>query len=154
VSLLFFRKLAEERIREAMENGDFEDISCKGKPLDLKEDPFVPEELRVVYKILKNAGFLPKELELRKEIAQLEKYLEEDTQDAYNKIRKLNALIFKLNQIRKTPFNIEDNDYYYKIVQKIKLSREEREKLTPKKHIDWSKLQINLYISAICPRKK
>ena len=52
MSLLFFRKLAEERIREAMENGDFEDLQCKGKPLDLKEDPFVHEELRVVYKIL------------------------------------------------------------------------------------------------------
>jgi len=154
MSLLFFRKLAEERIREAMENGDFEDLQCKGKPLDLKEDPFVPEELRVVYKILKNAGFLPKEVELRKEIAQLEKYLEEDTQDAYNKIKKLNALMFKLNQIRKTPFNIEDSDYYYKIVQKIKLSKDESKRFSRKKHIDWSKLQINLYISAICPRKK
>jgi seryl-tRNA synthetase len=154
MSLLFFRKLAEERIREAMENGDFEDLQCKGKPLDLKEDPFVPEELRVVYKILKNAGFLPKEVELRKEIAQLEKYLEEDTQDAYNKIKKLNALVFKLNQIRKTPFNIEDSDYYYKIVQKIKLSKDESKRFSRKKHIDWSKLQINLYISAICPRKK
>ena len=60
MSLLIFQRIAEERIREAMENGDFKDLEFKGKPLELKEDPFMPEDLRVVYKVLKNAGFLPR----------------------------------------------------------------------------------------------
>jgi hypothetical protein len=33
--------------------------------MDLSEDPMVPEDLRMAYKVLKNAGCLPPELELR-----------------------------------------------------------------------------------------
>lgn len=152
MSLEILRKLAEERIREAMENGEFDNLELKGKPLDLKEDPWVPEELRIVYKILKNAGFLPKEVELRKEIQRLEELLEKETKDAYLKIKKLNALIFKLNQMRRVPVNLEKSEYYYKIVEKVKLAKEE-EKKSPDK-INWTRLQLQLYTSALRRRKK
>lgn len=115
------KKIAEDRIREAMERGDFDELELKGKPLELKEDPFVPEELRAAYRMLKNAGFLPKEIELRKEIAELETYLDEEHKDAYHKIRKLSALLFHLNQIRQKPLQVEDEEYYAKIVEKIRL---------------------------------
>jgi hypothetical protein len=151
MSLLIFQRIAEERIREAMENGDFKDLEFKGKPLELKEDPFMPEDLRVVYKVLKNAGFLPKEVELRKEISRLEEMLEDEVAGAYSKVRKLNALIFHLNQIRRTPLNIQD-EYYSKIAQKIKLAREEKKKESSK--INWSRLQTFLYISALRPRRR
>ena len=151
MSLLIFQRIAEERIREAMENGDFKDLEFKGKPLELKEDPFMPEDLRVVYKVLKNAGFLPKEVELRKEISRLEEMLEDEVAGAYSKVRKLNALIFHLNQIRRTPLNIQD-EYYSKIAQKIKLAREEKKKESSK--INWSRSQTFLYISALRPRRR
>ena len=151
MSLLIFKQIAEERIREAMENGEFDNLECSGKPVDLKEDPFVPEDLRLVYKILKNAGFLPKEVELRKEIQRLEDMLDEEVGSAYSKVRKLNALIFHLNQIRRTPFNIQD-EYYAKVAAKIKLAREEKK--SSDKKINWSRLQTFLYVSAIRPRKK
>ena len=151
MSLLIFQRIAEERIREAMENGDFKDLEFKGKPLELKEDPFMPEDLRVVYKVLKNAGFLPKEVELRKEISRLEEMLEDEVAGAYSKVRKLNALIFHLNQIRRTPLNIQD-EYYSKIAQKIKLAREEKKKESSK--INWRRLQTFLYISALRPRRR
>jgi len=152
------RRIAEERIREAMENGEFDQLELKGKPLELKEDPFVPEELRVVYRMLKNAGFLPKEVELRKEIAELEKYLDEEHQDAYQKVRKLSALLFHLNQLRNKPLQIEDEEYYGKIVEKIRLYKEKRlmekgeEKKPPK--IDFSKLQVLLSIKSFYRRHK
>ncbi len=152
MSLLVFQKIAEERIREALENGELEAPSCKGKPLELEEDPFVPEDLRLVYKILKNAGFLPKEVELMKEIKRIEELLEEDTKDAYLRVRKLNALIFKLNQMRKVPLNIEKSEYYSKIAERIRLAKEEKKKET--KEINWTKLQVSLYISSISPRKR
>ncbi|MEZ5444844.1 MAG: DUF1992 domain-containing protein [Gammaproteobacteria bacterium] len=60
--------LAEQRILEAIERGEFDDLPGRGRPLDLDEDMTVPEELRVAYRILKNAGFLPREVEMRREM--------------------------------------------------------------------------------------
>jgi len=153
MSLLIFKKIAEERIRRAMEEGIFDNLELKGKPVELKEDPFVPEDLKVVYKILKNAGFLPKEVELKKEILKLEELLDEEVGDAYLKVKKLTALIFQLSQIRKGSVNLEESEYYYKIVKKIKLIRHQKNS-KESKEIDWAKLQNQLYISALRPRKK
>lgn len=61
--------LAEQRILEAIERGEFDNLPGSGRPLDLDEDMIVPEELRVAYRILKNAGFLPREVEMRREIS-------------------------------------------------------------------------------------
>ncbi|MCD6490280.1 MAG: DUF1992 domain-containing protein [Thermodesulfobacterium sp.] len=153
MSLIIFKKIAEERIRRAMEEGLFDDLEFKGKPVELKDDPFVPEDLRVVYKILKNAGFLPKEVELKKEISRLEELLDEEVGDAYLKVKKLAALIFQLNQIRKGPVNLEESEYYYKIVEKIKLTKEQKFN-KESKEINWTKLQNQLYISALKPRRR
>ncbi|MFN4132304.1 MAG: DUF1992 domain-containing protein [Caldimicrobium sp.] len=149
------KKIAEERIKEAIERGDFDELQYKGKPLELKEDPFVPEELRVAYRMLKNAGFLPKEVELRKEIAEIEKYLDEEHQDAYQKIKKLSALLFHLNQIRQKPLQVEDEEYYAKIVEKIRIYKNKiNEKKDAPKQIDFAKLQELLAIKSYYQRKK
>ena len=153
MSLIIFKKIAEERIRRAMEEGLFDDLEFKGKPVELKEDPFVPDDLKVVYKILKNAGFLPKEVELKKEISKLEELLDEEVGNAYLKVKKLTALIFQLNQIRKGPVNLEESEYYYKIVEKIKLAKEQKFN-KESKGINWTKLQNQLYISALKPRRR
>jgi hypothetical protein len=51
-----FDLLAERRIREAQARGEFDDPPGSGRPFALEDDPLVPEELRVGYRILKNAG--------------------------------------------------------------------------------------------------
>ena len=58
----------EKTIREAMERGEFDNISGKGKPLDLGVNPFVPEEMRQTFRILENAGVAPDWIEQDKEI--------------------------------------------------------------------------------------
>ena len=55
--------IAEQRIAEAIANGDFDDLPGSGKPLELDDDSLLPEELRLAYRILKNAGFVPQEIE-------------------------------------------------------------------------------------------
>ena len=55
--------LAEQRISEAVSRGELDDLPGAGRPLDLSEDPLVPEDLRLAYRILKNAGFVPAELQ-------------------------------------------------------------------------------------------
>ena len=50
-----FSKIIEERIRKAQEKGAFENLEGAGKPLDLKDDSHIAEDLRLAHKILKNA---------------------------------------------------------------------------------------------------
>ena len=66
--------LVEKKIREAMEAGEFDDLPGKGQPLDLRENPFEDPDLRMVHRLLRNAGFAPAWIEERKDIdAELEK---------------------------------------------------------------------------------
>jgi hypothetical protein len=60
--------IAEQRIAEAIAKGELENLPGTGRPLELDDDRLVPEELRVAYRILKNAGCLPPELETAEEL--------------------------------------------------------------------------------------
>jgi len=66
-----FEKLVEEKIRAAMEAGEFNDLEGTGQPLCLDEYFATPEHLRVAYSVLKNSRVLPREVELLKEIGSL-----------------------------------------------------------------------------------
>ena len=68
--------IAEQRIREAMDEGVFDNLPGYGRPLRLDDDEHVPEDLRLAFRILKNAGALPPELEVRKEIVTLGRLLD------------------------------------------------------------------------------
>ena len=57
-----FARIAEQRIQEAVARGELDNLSLKGEPIPLEDLSAVPEELRMGYKILKNAGVLPEEL--------------------------------------------------------------------------------------------
>ena len=63
-----FDKIVESKIREAMANGEFDDLAGKGKPLDLSDYFATPEHLRVGYSLLKQHGFIPEEVVVLKEI--------------------------------------------------------------------------------------
>jgi DnaJ homologue, subfamily C, member 28, conserved domain len=95
----FLDRIVEERIQRAQEDGVFDDLPGKGKPLKLEDDSFVPEELRLTYKILKNSNCLPVEIELRKEIFNLRQLLhatiDEETRRELR--RDLNLLVLKFN---------------------------------------------------------
>jgi len=73
--VFLLHKLAEEKIKEAIARGDFDNLAGAGKPLVLEDESYIPEELRAGYRVLKNAGYLPAELQLRKEIASVEELL-------------------------------------------------------------------------------
>ena len=115
-----FAKIAEQRIREAMEKGEFDHLEGAGKPLDLGNDSWIPEDLRMSYKILKNAGCLPLELELRKEVINLRELLGtiDDNQERIKKICELNFRLLKLNEMRKKPFHLDDFPEYEEKIYK------------------------------------
>jgi len=68
--------LAEQRIRNAMADGGFDDLPGRGKPLVLDDDALVPEDMRLAHRVLKNAGYVPEALQLRSEIGAIEHVLE------------------------------------------------------------------------------
>ena len=63
-----FESLTEKKLREAIENGEFDDLPGKGEPIDLRENPFEDPDLRTVHRLLRNAGFAPAWIEERKDI--------------------------------------------------------------------------------------
>jgi hypothetical protein len=77
-----FNRLAENRIREAMEQGEFDNLRGAGQPISLEEYFNTPEELRMAYSVLKNANCRPMEVELLHEIARLEQVIATAADDA------------------------------------------------------------------------
>ena len=66
----------EEKIRKAMEAGDFDNLKGKGKPLDLTAYFNTPEDLRLAYALLKSNEFVPEEVEMLREITVLKEKIE------------------------------------------------------------------------------
>jgi hypothetical protein len=120
----FLKRIAEERIREAMERGEFDNLPNKGKPLNLDDDSLVPEDLRMAYRVLKNTGYLPPELELKKEIVSLRDLINtiDDDEKRLKRLRELNFKLMKLSIMLKRPVNLDS--YEFKLFEKGLLSDE------------------------------
>ncbi|MBU1155020.1 MAG: DUF1992 domain-containing protein [Proteobacteria bacterium] len=116
-----FGKLAEERIKQAAERGDFDDLPGKGKPLKLEDDSNVPEDLRLAYKILKNAGYTPPELEAQKELMRVEDLLANapDEKTRYQALKRLNYLTMKFSHLRPNSGIFTNNEYSDRVVEHL-----------------------------------
>jgi hypothetical protein len=68
-------KSVDEIIRAAIERGEFDNLSNKGKKLDLDDYFNTPEDLRLGYSVLKNADFVPEEVQMLQEIGALQEKL-------------------------------------------------------------------------------
>ena len=122
---LGFDRIIEERIRRAQQKGEFENLEGTGKPLIFEKDGQVAGELRLTYKILKNADCLPPEIELKNEIKRTEDLLSgmEDTAEKYRTLKKLNFLILKLNSIGNMPIDLEmPQKYSGKVLERLEAS--------------------------------
>jgi hypothetical protein len=83
-----WERIAENRIREAMQEGEFDNLPGAGKPIDLDGYFKLPEHLRVAFSILKSANCVPAEVELLNEIAALEQRLQEAPEPQLPAIRR------------------------------------------------------------------
>lgn len=107
-------KIAEKRIREAMDRGEFDNLRGAGKPLVFEDETWIPEDLRLAYRVLRNAGCIPPELELRKEIISLKDLMDtlDDDKERMRKFRELNFKMMKLNVMRNRPCHLEGSPDY------------------------------------------
>jgi hypothetical protein len=60
--------IAERKIQEAMEAGEFDDLEGAGQPINLDDDPFASVEQRVANRVLKRYRALPEWLQIAKDI--------------------------------------------------------------------------------------
>src|SRR4051812_25837025 len=78
-----FARIAEDKIKEAIKNKEFENLPGMGKPQDFKDDlPGMNAEMKMGYRILKNAGFLSDNVDIRKEMLTIEDLISVATDDA------------------------------------------------------------------------
>ena len=114
--------IAERKISEAISEGRLKTDGWQGRPLPDSIDPFMPEDLKMAYKILRNAGYVPPEVETRREIDRLEEIIagSTDEQTRLKQMKKLEVLLRKLAMMRPAAGNIVlQEDYYRKVVERV-----------------------------------
>lgn len=126
-----FERIVEERIKKAQYEGAFDDLRGAGRPLDFSDDQHIPEDLRMAYKILKNADCLPPEIELKKEIRNTQDLLVDmkDTRERYRTLKKLNFLILKLNASRNSDARFDMPQHYLSALSDRMVSNAEKTKV-------------------------
>jgi hypothetical protein len=115
-------KIAEQRIREAMERGEFDNLPFHGKAIRLDDLTGVPEQLRMGYKILKNAGVLPEEMQLKKEMVSLKNLLDAcyDETEKHALQQKMNEKTLRYNMLREKQLHKPTcQKYHAKIMKKL-----------------------------------
>lgn len=112
---------AERHISDAQRKGDFDNLPGSGEPLVLDDDSFIAPELRAGYRLLKNAGCLPPELEQRKEAVELGdllKGIREDDPRHKELSRRLALVELKLRQAGMNTDFLR-GEYSERLMQKI-----------------------------------
>lgn len=72
-----FEKLAQKKIQEAIDAGQFDHLPNAGERLDLDSYFALPPHLRMAYSVLKSANCVPQEIELLNDVARTERALRE-----------------------------------------------------------------------------
>jgi len=96
-----FSRLAEQKIEEAVRNGELDNLPMAGKKLPVDDLSHIPEDLRMSYRIMKNAGYVPEEVSLRKECLRLHDLLAAARNDGEQEQlrRKLNEKQLRLQML-------------------------------------------------------
>lgn len=118
----FFTRIAEDRIHDAQQRGFFDNLPGKGKPIQLEDLSAVPEDLRMAYRILKNAHVLPPEVELQKEIHTLQDLLQYVEEDGERKAltKEIEWKMIRLDLTKRRSFSLATTRLYgRKLVRKF-----------------------------------
>lgn len=93
-----FERIAQLKIQEAVEAGEFDNLPNAGEKLDLESYFAMPPHLRMAYSVLKSANCVPQEIELLNEVARAEAALASaDPSDRERLTRGLEAARLRLN---------------------------------------------------------
>jgi len=96
-----FHIVSEDRIKKAYKDGEFENLPGLGKPMQIEDLSGIPEDLRMAYKMLKNAGYTQDESQLRQEMMTIESLIKkcDDSSEKKDLQKKLNEKLLRFNQL-------------------------------------------------------
>jgi hypothetical protein len=93
-----FEKIAQQKIQEAIEAGEFDNLPNAGQKLDLDSYFALPPHLRMAYSVLKSANCVPQEIELLNEVARAEAAVAAAAPEHRDRLtRELEAARLRLN---------------------------------------------------------
>ncbi|MFT8319856.1 MAG: DUF1992 domain-containing protein [Bacillus sp. (in: firmicutes)] len=97
----FSSLISEDKIKKAYKNGEFKNLPGFGKPLPKDDLAAVPEELRMAYRVLKNAGFCPEENQIKQELLTMEDLIKSccDTEKKKELQKKYNEKLLRFNKM-------------------------------------------------------
>jgi hypothetical protein len=111
-----FAQIAEDRIKKAYEEGEFKELPGIGKPLPHDDLSDIPEELRMAYRLLRNAGMVDQENDLKKELLTIQDLLKccEDEAERKKLQQKLSEKQLALERIvkKRNIFNTSASQFY------------------------------------------
>ncbi len=104
----FLHRIAEQRILEAQRVGAFDNLPGKGRPLELEDLSWVPEDLRIGYHVLKNAHVLPPEVELLKDVHNLEDLLKhvEDENERRSLAKSIQWKLIRIDMLKRRSLDL------------------------------------------------
>ncbi|MDQ0200611.1 DnaJ family domain-containing protein [Neobacillus ginsengisoli] len=110
-----FHIISEDRIKQAYKDGEFDNLPGLGKPIQLEDLSGIPEELRMAYKILKNAGYTRDESQLRQEMMTIEDLIKkcDDSKEKESLQKKLNENLLRFNQMM-SKRRVKTNSAFFK----------------------------------------
>lgn len=113
-------QIVERRIAEAVERGEFCDLPGAGRPLELEDDALVAPELRVAYRILKNAGYVPEEVRLLRELRTAEQLLVQavDPEERSAASVRLRLLLERIGSSRAGPLQSQ-SEYFERLAGRL-----------------------------------
>ncbi|WHY64615.1 DnaJ family domain-containing protein [Neobacillus sp. SuZ13] len=121
-----FSRIAEDKIKEAIKNGEFDNLPGMGKPMDLKDDlPGMSADVKMGYRMLKNAGYISDQVDLRKELITLNDLISAATDDdeinrLQEKLTRKQLQFEKMMEQRRKNTNVRFGSYAEKIYGKMK----------------------------------
>jgi hypothetical protein len=116
--------VAEQKIQEALQNGEFDQLPGAGKPLMMEDLSHLPPEARMAYTILKNSGYLDAPQDMRRPLSPDGEFKrmspEEGTTNS--KLRRLDLMMHRIRRARgQTDFlpPILDSLYLDKLLKRV-----------------------------------
>ena len=120
--MLIIDQIAEARIEQAITRGELDNLAGQGRPLQLEDDRMVPEEYRMAYRIMKNAGLVPPALDVKNQIHSMEEALSalDDVAEQDRIRKKLQCLYLRLENTPGRKINLAlEEEYYRKVLARL-----------------------------------
>ncbi len=119
-------ELAERRIAEARDRGELAGLPGEGQPVQLDDVSHVPEHLRAAFRLMKNAGYVPPQIQTLRDIREVEdllRCLPASEHGARNRAqRRLDLLRVRLEQQggrERGPLWVKEESYAHRILRRL-----------------------------------